>query len=122
VIDLLAAQGLAGDYPHTWDDFIAQDPVKRQLRVACQSARTRNEPLSHTLLASGMPGIGKTSLALLITAELGADLRVGFRGVSANQARIVLAGMRDRDVLFGDEIHRLVEGGKRHAEWLLHPL
>lgn len=107
-------------YPQTWDEFIGQDTAKRQLQVAIASAKTRSAPLGHVLLASGTPGIGKTAMALLATAELEAGMNIVSGKMSLNEARIALSVLDDRDVLFIDEIHRLVQGGKGNAEWLLH--
>ena len=116
------AHGLPSDqtYPDTWDDFIGQEQAKRQLQVACQSAKRRGRPLGHVLLASGEPGIGKTTLALLTAAEMGTDLKVVSGPMNVNEARIALSAMRDGDVLFYDEMHQAVRGGKAKAEWLLN--
>jgi Holliday junction DNA helicase RuvB len=113
---------LGGDYPETWDDFIGQEQAKRQLLVATRSAKMRDRPMDHLLLASGMPGIGKTSLALLTGKELGRHVQIVSGKLSSTQARILLSGMEDGDVLFYDEIHQAVAGGKAQAEWLLHLL
>lgn len=110
------------DYPLTWDEFIGQDRAKKQLRMAVQSAISRKAPMDHVLLASGVPGIGKTALAMLISSELCRPMLAVSGRVDANAARVVLMGMEDNSILFIDEIHRLVQGGKSHAEWLLHLL
>lgn len=107
-------------YPDTWDDFVGQDQAKRQLQVACRSAKRRNKPLGHVLLASGEPGIGKTTLALLTAAEMGTELKIVSGPMNVNEARITLSAMRDGDVLFYDEFHQAVRGGKGKAEWLLN--
>jgi Holliday junction DNA helicase RuvB len=107
--------------PADWDDFIGQPRAKAQLRAAAAYARLRGVPMRHVLLDSGTPGIGKTSLALLAAQECGAQQVKMISGrVKANQARVLLAGMADGDVLFIDEIHTLVAGGKADAEWLLN--
>lgn len=109
-------------YPDTWDDFIGQTTAVAQLRVAAASARARHDSMPHVLLSSGQPGIGKTALALLIAKELGTEVRTVTGKVDNNAARLLLASMADRDVLFIDEAHQLVVGGKAKAEWLLHYL
>lgn len=119
---LVQQLGLHGTYPDTWDEFVGQERAKRQLRIACQSAAQRNAALGHVMLASEQPGIGKTTLGLLIGWELGTQVKIASGQIDANQARILLAGMNDRDVLFLDEMHRMVFGGKGKAEWLLHLL
>lgn len=113
---------LGGDYPTTWDGFIGQDQAKRQLQIACKSAKTRGKPLDHVLIASGVPGIGKTSLAQLIAIEMGGEVVVLSGTPTVNEARIILSSMSDGDILFFDEVHRAVQGGKGKAEWLLHLL
>jgi Holliday junction DNA helicase RuvB len=113
---------LGGDYPADWDDFVGQEQAKRQLMIACRSAKMRGVPLDHVLLASGIPGIGKTSLALLIAQEMGGNLVVASGSMGFKEARIILSDMEDGDILFYDEFHRAVQGGKGNAEWLLHLL
>lgn len=114
--------GLGGDYPISWDEFVGQEQAKRQLMTACRSAKMRGVALDHVLLASGTPGIGKTSLALLAAREMGREAKVVSGKIPANLARIALADLMDGDVLIYDEIHMAVAGGKANAEWLLHLL
>lgn len=118
---LLEANSMSGFYPDSWDEFTGQILAKRMLKVASASARTRGDRLGHVLLASPHPGIGKTTLALLTAAELGAQVKILSGKIDANAARIALASLEDGDVLFVDEIHRLVsKSSKAGAEWLLH--
>jgi Holliday junction DNA helicase RuvB len=111
-----------GPYPRTLDKFIGQPLAKEQLASAMLSAAKRGAPMEHTLLASGYPGIGKTALAKIVAATL----KVGYvevgGTVTVKDIRPVLHVMQDHDVLFIDEIHRLVSQGKRNAEWLLQLL
>jgi holliday junction DNA helicase RuvB len=107
------------EYPRTWKDYIGQEPAKRMLQVAAKSAKLRNEPLDHTLISHGTPGIGKTSLAALISDEVGRNCRVVSGQLDLHAARMLFAEMQDRDVLFYDEVHQVMDGGKKNAEWLL---
>lgn len=118
----MTTHGLGGDYPTDWESFIGQDQAKQQLLTAVRSAKIRGAVLGHTLLASGKPGIGKTSLALLVAGELGREVKVISGKIPPNQARIALSGLEDGDVLIYDEIHMAVSGGQANAEWLLHYL
>lgn len=118
----MSINDLGGDYPTTWDSFVGQDSAKRQLMVACKSARLRGETMEHVLIASSEPGIGKTALALLCARELDANVKIISGKINVAQARIALSELQDGDVLFIDEVHMLVQGGKGNAEWLLHLL
>ncbi|HWQ21525.1 MAG TPA: Holliday junction branch migration DNA helicase RuvB, partial [Clostridia bacterium] len=94
--------------PRCLEDFIGQAQLRRNLTVFIKAARSRNEPLDHCLLY-GPPGLGKTTLSQIIAAELG----VRFKSTSgpaltrAGDLASILASLRERDVLFIDEIHRL---------------
>lgn len=112
----------SGDYPEDWSDFIGQEKAKQQIKLAADSATIRSQPMDHILIASGTPGIGKTSLALLAARQMDANIRVVSGKVDAGAANILFAEMDDGDVLFIDEAHKMVDGGKRDSEWLLHYL
>ena len=94
--------------PHYLREFIGQEKAKEQLAIALEAARTRGEALDHVLLF-GPPGLGKTTLATIIANELG----VGFQQTSGPALQIqgdltaILTNLRERQVLFLDEIHRL---------------
>lgn len=108
------------DYPARWKDYIGQAPARTMLQVAAKSAKMRRQPLDHVLIAHPTPGLGKTSLAYLVAKEIGTTCRVVSGQLGPNKARLLFADMEDGDVLFYDEIHQLMDGGKRNAEWMLH--
>jgi Holliday junction DNA helicase RuvB len=94
--------------PQALDDFAGQHSVCNNLRVFVEAARSRDEAMDHVLLF-GPPGLGKTTLAQIVSRELG----VGFRATSgpviakAGDLAAILTNLEARDVLFIDEIHRL---------------
>lgn len=104
--------------PNLFADYVGQAAIKENLMIACQAAQSRGEPLDHILL-HGPPGLGKTSLARIISHELG----VGFKGTSGpviekpGDLAAILSSLNARDVLFIDEIHRL----PRVVEEVLYP-
>lgn len=108
--------------PEDWDEYIGQEPMKRQLSVYIASAQARGAALPHVLLASGMPGVGKTTMARLIAKSLGVDI---FELVPPFTIQTLVAAaeqLGDRDILFIDEIHKLADTGQRGAEILLKVL
>ena len=110
------------DYPRRWEDFVGQRTAIDMLRAACFAAEVHDRRLPHILLATGLHGVGKTSLAKLIAASMGVGIVEVSGKISAKEIRAVLKGMEHNDILFIDEIHQLVSGGKANAEWLLHLL
>ncbi|RMD94405.1 MAG: Holliday junction branch migration DNA helicase RuvB [Calditrichaeota bacterium] len=94
--------------PTSFDDFIGQDKLKENLRVFIQAACGRNESLDHVLLY-GPPGLGKTTLAHIIAAEMGSGIRVTSGPTLEKPGDLagLLTNLKDKDVLFIDEIHRL---------------
>ncbi|MDD5559054.1 Holliday junction branch migration DNA helicase RuvB [Candidatus Methylomirabilis sp.] len=94
--------------PKAWDDYIGQEKVKANLQVFVRGAKARREPLDH-LLFYGPPGLGKTSLASIIASEMGVSIRVTSGPVIERQKDLaaILSSLREQDVLFIDEIHRL---------------
>ena len=95
--------------PLALDDFVGQRQVRENLRIFIQAARGRDEALDHVLFF-GPPGLGKTTLAQIVAREMG----VGFRATSgpviqrAGDLAALLTNLQPRDVLFIDEIHRLM--------------
>jgi len=94
--------------PRSLDDFIGQEVVRKRLAIALQAARQRGEPLEHVLL-SGPPGLGKTTLAHIVSLEMGGKLST--TSGPALERAYDLMGMLTRleqgDVFFIDEIHRI---------------
>lgn len=113
---------LKGPYPKTWMEFVGQEQAKAQLLAARISAAKREARMDHVLLASGHPGIGKSSLARLLAHALNAGLVELGGNINDKAASKALRSLDDGDVLFLDEIHRLVSRGKSSAEWLLNLL
>ncbi|MFA5842316.1 MAG: Holliday junction branch migration DNA helicase RuvB [Candidatus Gracilibacteria bacterium] len=94
--------------PQTFADYIGQPEIKRNLTIAIQAAKQRKEPLEH-ILVHGSPGLGKTTLAHVITHEMGANIRVTSGPALERQGDIaaIITNLEENDVLFIDEIHRL---------------
>ena len=94
--------------PTRWDEYVGQQQVKDNLQIFIQGARTRNEALDHVLI-SGPPGLGKTTLANIIASELGVNILPTAGPVLERPKDLaaILSNLRERDVLFVDEIHRL---------------
>lgn len=94
--------------PKSLDEFIGQEQIKKNLQVFMTAAQRRNECLDHVLL-SGPPGLGKTTLAYIIGAEMGAQVKTTSGPVLDKPASIagLLTNLDEGDILFIDEIHRL---------------
>ena len=94
--------------PQTLDEFTGQAEARANLRVFIQSARQRAEAMDHTLFY-GPPGLGKTTLAQIISRELGVNFKMTSGPVLAKAGDLaaILTNLEARDVLFVDEIHRL---------------
>lgn len=107
------------DYPRDWSGFVGQDKAKLQLQVQIASAKARGTRLEHTLLASGLHGVGKSTLATLVAAEFGAGFLQTSGPLTVDDARALIQGMVDRDILFIDEAHQLTTGNRTKADWLL---
>jgi Holliday junction DNA helicase RuvB len=94
--------------PADFTEFHGQSKVKEQLLVMVEAAKLRNEPLDHVLLC-GPPGLGKTTLANLISSAVGSRLHAtsGPQIERAGDLAGILTNLQERDILFIDEIHRL---------------
>lgn len=104
--------------PLSLEEFVGQRELKEALNIFIKAALQRNEPLDHVLFC-GPPGLGKTTLALIIAHELGVNCRVtsGPALERPGDLAAILTNMEDGDVLFIDEIHRL----SRTIEEVLYP-
>ena len=104
--------------PKTLDDYIGQDKVKENIRVCIEAAKMRADALDHVLLY-GPPGLGKTTLAMILAHEMGVNIRVtsGPAIEKPGDLAALLTNLEKGDVLFIDEIHRL----SRQVEEILYP-
>ncbi|MDP2587399.1 MAG: Holliday junction branch migration DNA helicase RuvB [bacterium] len=104
--------------PKNLDEFVGQSALKKNLRVFLTAAQKRGEPIEHVLL-SGPPGLGKTTLAHIIAAEMGVHLVVTSGPAIERQGDLaaMLTNLKEGDILFIDEIHRL----HRTVEEILYP-
>jgi Holliday junction DNA helicase RuvB len=104
--------------PKHFNEFVGQGAIVEKLRIFITAAKQRNEPLDHTLLL-GPPGLGKTTLANIIAAEMGVQIKITSGPVlnRAGDVAALLTGLRAGDVLFIDEIHRL----SKNVEEVLYP-
>ena len=104
--------------PQRLDELIGQDKVRDNLRILIQAARARGEALDHVLVY-GPPGLGKTTLGMVVAHEMGANIRItsGPAIERAGDLAAILTNLRKNDLLFIDEIHRL----NRAVEEILYP-
>ena len=104
--------------PHTLKEYIGQERLKGMLDIYIRAAKDRGEPLDHVLLY-GPPGLGKTTLAGIIAAEMGVHMKItsGPAIEKPGDMAAILNNMKEGDVLFVDEIHRL----NRQVEEVLYP-
>ena len=94
--------------PSRLDEFVGQAKIKENLQIAIDAARGRGEPLDHALFF-GPPGLGKTTLAILLAKEMGVSIRTSSGPVLERPGDLVglLTGLKRGDILFIDEIHRM---------------
>ncbi|MCR5357435.1 MAG: Holliday junction branch migration DNA helicase RuvB [Lachnospiraceae bacterium] len=104
--------------PQYLKDYIGQEKAKQNLKVYIEAAKQRNDPLDHVLFY-GPPGLGKTTLAAIIANEMGVNLKTtsGPAIEKPGDMAAILNNLKEGDVLFVDEIHRL----NRQVEEVLYP-
>ena len=104
--------------PRTLAEYVGQDKIKEKLAISMEAAKMRGESLDHILL-HGPPGLGKTTLASIIAAEMGVDIRITSGPAIEKQGDLaaLLTNLKSMDILFIDEIHRL----PRPVEEILYP-
>ncbi len=116
--DPLEAAEEVGLRPRRLAEFVGQSELKEHLEIVLEAARRRGQAVDHLLFA-GPPGLGKTSMAGIVAAEMGVGLRItsGPALVRAGDLAAILTDLAEGDVLFIDEIHRL----GRAVEEILYP-
>lgn len=104
--------------PKTWEDYIGQEKIKKNLKIIIEAAKKRKEAPEHLLFYGGS-GLGKTTLAYLIAQEIGSNIRViaGPTIEKMGDLAAILTNLEEKDVLFIDECHRL----NRTIEEYLYP-
>jgi len=104
--------------PQSLEEFIGQDRIKEQLKIAIEASKIRGQSLEHALLV-GPPGLGKTTLARIIANELGVGFKSAIGPTMERQLDLsaILTNLQNGDVLFIDEIHRM----KNIVQEMLYP-
>jgi holliday junction DNA helicase RuvB len=94
--------------PNAWDEYIGQEQIKKNLNVFIEASKKRQEALDHVLFF-GPPGLGKTTLALIIANEMNANIKVTAAPMieKSGDLAAILTNLEEGDILFIDEIHRL---------------
>ena len=102
--------------PKLLSEYVGQEKIRNQLSIFIEAARARKEPLDHTLLF-GPPGLGKTTLAHIISREMGVNLKQTSGPVleRAGDLAAMLTNLEPNDVLFIDEIHRPIRWSRKSS-------
>ncbi len=104
--------------PKKLDDYVGQQKIRKSLTISIQAAKLRKEPLDH-ILFYGPPGLGKTTISGIIAEEMGVGIKItsGPAIEKPGEMAAVLNGLKEGDILFVDEIHRL----NKQVEEVLYP-
>lgn len=104
--------------PQRWDEYIGQENIKKNLQIIIGAAKMRHDPIEHILLY-GPAGLGKTTLANLISSEIGGNLKItsGPMIEKTGDLASILTNLNENDILFIDEVHRL----NKAVEEVLYP-
>ena len=94
--------------PNSWDEYIGQEKIKKNLKVFIEASKKREEALDH-ILFFGPPGLGKTTIANIISTEMGANIKTTAAPMieKAGDLAALLTNIEEGDILFIDEIHRM---------------
>ena len=94
--------------PSSWDDYIGQEKIKKNLKVFIEASKKREEALDH-ILFYGPPGLGKTTISYLISSEMNSNIKItaGPMIEKSGDLAAILTNLEEGDILFIDEIHRL---------------
>lgn len=113
------SQELLNLRPETLDDYIGQESAVKTLRLFLDAVKKRGTPAEH-ILFYGPPGIGKTTLSYIIARELKGNIRItsGAAITKTGDLAAILTNLKDNDILFIDEIHRL----PKPVEEMLYPV
>lgn len=104
--------------PKSLQDYVGQEKIKENLHISMEAAKRRGEPIEHLLLY-GAPGLGKTTLAHIMANEMGANIKItaGPAIEKSGDLAAILTNLKEGDILFIDEIHRL----NKSVEEILYP-
>src|SRR3989344_1108090 len=104
--------------PLRWEEYFGQDKIKNNLRIIIEAAKKRSESMDHILFC-GQAGLGKTTLALLVAKEMGAQVKItsGPALEKSGDMAAILTNLDAGDILFIDEAHRI----NRTIEEILYP-